>query len=51
MAQSADGWADWVVFGVIVMTVYGAAVAVTKREFTTKKRSFVRTYDKPKTRR
>lgn len=51
VAQSADGWADWVVFGVIVMTVYGAAIAVTKREFTTKKRTFVKTYDKPKARR
>lgn len=50
VAQSADGWADWVVFGVIVMTVYGAAIAVTKREFTTKKRTFVKTYDKPKAR-
>ena len=51
VAQSADGWADWVVFGVIVLTVYGAAIAVTKREFTTKKRTFVRSYEKPKARR
>lgn len=51
VAQSADGWADWVVFGAIVATVYGAAIAVTKREYTTKKRTFVKSYDKPKARR
>jgi len=51
VAQNAGGWADWVVFGVIVMTVYGAAIAVTKREYTTKKRTFVKSYDKPKVRR
>ena len=39
------------VFGAIVTTVYGGAIAVTKREFTTRKRTFVRSYEKPKARR
>jgi O-antigen/teichoic acid export membrane protein len=45
VAQIADGWADWVVFGVLVMTVYGAAIAVHQRRYTTKKRTFVRNWD------
>ena len=42
---SADGWADWVVFGVIVVTVYGFAVAVSPRMFDKRKRSISRTSD------
>jgi intracellular septation protein A len=41
-SRVADGWADWVVFGVIVMTVIGAARAVFVRRYPTKKRTFVR---------
>jgi hypothetical protein len=44
-SQIADGWADWVVFAVLVLTVYGAAIAVHQRRYTTKKRTFVRNWD------
>ena len=44
-ARVADNWADWVVFGVIVMTVIGAARAVFVRRYPTKKRTFVRSSD------
>jgi O-antigen/teichoic acid export membrane protein len=40
--SSADSWADWVVFGVIVVTAFGAAAAVNKREHPTRKRAFTR---------
>ena len=38
VVNSADGWADWVVFGVIVVTAYGFAVAVSPRLFARRKR-------------
>jgi hypothetical protein len=45
VVSSADSWADWVVFGVIVLTAFGAALAVHHREHPTGKRSFTRTSD------
>jgi hypothetical protein len=46
--DSADGWADWVVFGVIVATALGMAVAVNRRRYTTKRRTFVKSYERPR---
>jgi hypothetical protein len=40
--SSMDGWADWVVLGVIVLTTVGAAIAIYPRRYPTKKRTFVR---------
>jgi hypothetical protein len=40
--NSADGWADWVVFGVIVLTAYGFAVAVSPKIFARRKRTISR---------
>jgi hypothetical protein len=42
VAQVATGWAGWVVFGVIVLTVIGAARAVFFRRYPTRKRTFIR---------
>ena len=42
VVNSADGWADWVVFGVIVVTAYGFAVAVSPRLFARRKRTISR---------
>lgn len=42
VVNSADGWADWVVFGVIVLTFYGFAVAVSPRLFARRKRTISR---------
>ena len=42
VAKVSEGWADWVVFGVIVLTVVGGARAVFYRKYPTKKRTFVR---------
>jgi O-antigen/teichoic acid export membrane protein len=42
---SADGWADWVVFGVIVLTTWGATHAIYQRRFPTRRRTFVRHSD------
>jgi hypothetical protein len=36
-------WGDWVVLGVIIMTFFGAAIAIYPRRYTAKKRTFVRT--------
>lgn len=35
-------WGDWVVFGVLVITTVGAAVAIYPRRYPTGKRTFVR---------
>jgi hypothetical protein len=43
VAKVSTGWADWVVLGVIVFTVLGAARAIYTRQYPTKKRTFVRT--------
>jgi 1,4-dihydroxy-2-naphthoate octaprenyltransferase len=42
VAKVSSGWADWVVFAAIVLTVIGAARAVFYRKYPTKKRTFVR---------
>lgn len=36
-------WGDWIVFGVIVLTTFGAAWAIYTPRYTTKKRTVVRT--------
>ena len=40
--SSADSWGDWVVFGVLVLTAFGAALAVHHREHPARKRAFSR---------
>ena len=45
VVSSADSWADWVVFGVLVMTAFGAALAVHHREHPARKRAFSRSSD------
>ena len=45
--SNMDNWADWIVFGVIVLTVIGAAIAIYPRRYPTKKRTFVRHSDPP----
>ncbi len=42
--KSADGWADWVVFGVVVCAAIGGAIAVWQRQYPaqSKKRIFTR---------
>lgn len=45
VVSSADSWADWVVFAVLVMTAFGAALAVHHREHPLGKRSFSRSSD------
>jgi hypothetical protein len=47
VVTNSTGWADWVVFGVIVLTTVGAARAVHVRRYPTKKRTFVRHSDPP----
>lgn len=45
LATRLNDWSDWVVFGGILFTTVGAAVAVHKREYPTKKRTIVRDSD------
>jgi threonine/homoserine efflux transporter RhtA len=47
LLESADGWADWVVFGVVVMAALGASIAVWNRQYpaATQKRTFTRDSD------
>jgi len=45
VVSSADSWADWVVFAVLVMTAFGAALAVHHREHPLGRRSFSRSSD------
>jgi hypothetical protein len=47
VTQVSTGWADWIVFGVIVLAALGGAIAVFKPEFPrpTKKRRFTRDSD------
>lgn len=47
VVSNSTGWADWVVFGVIVLTTVGAARAVYYRRYPTKKRTFVRHSEPP----
>ena len=45
VVSSADSWGDWVVFGVLVLTALGAALAVHHREHPARKRAFSRSSD------
>lgn len=47
VANGADGWEDWVVFGVVICAVIGGAIAVWNREYPaqSKKRVFTRDSD------
>jgi hypothetical protein len=40
-----DGWADWVVLGGILLAVIGLTVAVNRRQYPTRKRSFTKDSD------
>ena len=40
-----DGWADWVVLGGIVVAVIGMMMAVNRRQYPTRKRSFTKDSD------
>jgi hypothetical protein len=42
VVSSADSWGDWVVFGVVVLTAFGAALAVHQREHPARRRAFSR---------
>ena len=44
VVDSADNWADWIVFGVIICAAVGGAIAVWNRQYPvpTKKRAFTR---------
>ena len=44
LLESVDGWADWIVFGVVVMAALGGALAVWNRQYpaATQKRTFTR---------
>ena len=47
LLESVDGWADWVVFGVVVMAALGGAIAVWNRQYpaVSQKRTFTRDSD------
>jgi len=45
VVSSADSWGDWVVFGVVTLTAFGAALAVHHREHPMGKRAFSRSSD------
>ena len=47
LLESVDGWADWIVFGVVVMAALGGALAVWNRQYpaATQKRVFTRDSD------
>ena len=40
--SNADSWGDWVVFGVIVVTTYGFALAVSPKLYNRRKRTISR---------
>lgn len=44
----AKNLADWIVFGVIVLTFFGAGIAIYPRRYTAKRRTFVRTTKPPR---
>jgi hypothetical protein len=48
VASLAKNFADWIVFGVIVLTFFGAAIAIYPRRYTAKRRTFVRTTKPPR---
>jgi cytochrome bd-type quinol oxidase subunit 2 len=41
----AVGWADWVVLAMILVTAFGAAVAIYPRQYPTRKRAYTRHSD------
>ena len=45
VVSSADSWGDWVVFGVVALTAFGAALAVHHREHPSGRRAFSRSSD------
>jgi intracellular septation protein A len=45
--SNMNNWADYVVFGVIVLTTIGAAIAIYPRRYPTRKRTFIRHSDQP----
>lgn len=47
VVNSADGWADWVVFTVVVLAALGGSIAVWNRQYPaqSKKRVFTRDSD------
>ena len=47
VVSSADSWGDWVVFGVLVLTALGAALAVHERRWPTRGRPISRSSDRP----
>ena len=42
VTQTVNGWAGWVVLGGIIVAVIGTMIAVNRRQYPTKKRSFTR---------
>jgi len=42
VANTADGWADWVVFGVIIVTTLGFAIAVAPNIYARRRRTISR---------
>jgi hypothetical protein len=48
VASLAKNLADWIVFGVIVLTFFGAAIAIYPRRYTAKRRTFVKTTKPPR---
>ena len=44
--SSADSWADWVVFAVLVLTAFGAAIAVHDRRWISRGRPISRSSDR-----
>jgi nicotinamide riboside transporter PnuC len=40
-----DDWTDWIVLGVIIVTVFATAAAVMNRRYPTRKRAFTRDSD------
>lgn len=42
VVSSADGWADWVVFGAIIVTFLGFALAVAPNIYTRRHRTISR---------
>jgi hypothetical protein len=41
-------WGDWVVLGVIILTTFGAALAIYTPRYPTKRRVFIRTTKPPR---
>jgi len=47
--SNADSWGDWVVFGVIVITTIGFAIAVAPNIYARRKRTITRTSERTDT--